>query len=303
MSGKRQDTGSEVQTRRLVGLIGANIQHSLAPALHEDAFAAAGIAGHYHLMDLDHLPGRRLDEMLTAVRALGFAGVNVTYHCKEAAVALMDELGPEARQIGAINTVTFHGGRMTGHNTDHVGFRQSFEETFGRAAIAGQSALLVGAGGAGRAVAFALIELGADSLLVHDQDAARAEALVAGLTTSFGRRCARIAREPGAAVSEASGVVNATQVGMLGFPGIAVPVDAIETRHWVMDVIYTPLETELVERARVKGARAAGGGAMCVHQAVEAFRLFTGIAPDVARMRRTFMAAASRRDHDHAVAR
>ncbi len=99
------------------------------------------------------------------------------------------------------------------------------------------------------------------------------------------------------------GVVNATPVGMLGFPGNPVPMEMIEARHWVMDVIYTPLETELIQTARGKGARAVGGAGMCVHQAAEAFRLFTGVAPDVERMRRTFMAAASARDKEFATAR
>jgi quinate/shikimate dehydrogenase (NAD+) len=282
--------------RLLVGLIGANIQGSLSPALHEDAFAAAGISGHYHLMDLDRLHGRRLDDLLTAARTAGFAGVNITYPCKEAAFGLVDEVSPDARQIGAINTTTFHDGRMTGHNTDWIGFRRSFEETFGRGAVAGGTALLVGAGGAGRAAAFALLDLGAECLLVHDKDGARAEALVASFKASFGRRCARVAPEPRAALAQAVGVLNATQVGMLGFPGNPVPVDAIDAQHWVMDVIYTPLETELVQKARARGARAAGGAGMCVYQAAEAFRLFTGVAPDVARMRRTFLTAATLRD-------
>lgn len=289
-----------MRTRLLVGLIGANIQNSLSPALHEDACAAAGIVGHYHLMDLDRLPGRRLNELLAAAQAAGFAGVNVTYPCKEAACALMDELSPEARQTGAINTVTFAGGRMIGYNTDRIGFQRSFEETFGRAAIEHRTALLVGAGGAGRAAAFALLDLGAECLLVHDRDATRAEALVNLLTDAFGRQSSRVAPELRTAAAEAAGLVNATPVGMLGFPGNPVPVDAIDARHWVMDVIYTPLETELVESARARGARAAGGAGMCVYQAAEAFRLFTGIAPDVPRMQRTFMAAAAVRDGPHA---
>ena len=285
-----------MRKRLLVGLIGANIQSSLSPALHEDACAAAGMTGHYHLMDLDRLPGRRLDDLLTAARVAGFAGVNVTFPCKEAALALMDELSPEARQTGAVNTVTFDRDRMTGYNTDRIGFRRSFEEEFGRGAIAGKTALLVGAGGAGRAAAFALLDLGAEGLLVHDKDRARAEALVASVSACFDRPCARVAPEPDAAFAQAAGVINATQVGMLGFPGNPVRMDAIEARHWVMDVIYTPLETELVQSARARGARAAGGAGMCVYQAAEAFRLFTGLAPDVARMRRTFMAAAALRD-------
>src|SRR5262245_1654376 len=111
--------------RLLVGLIGANIQNSLAPALHADAFAAAGLAGHYHLMDLDRLPGRQLDELLEAARTAGFCGVNVTHPCKEAAAALVDALAPDARQIGAVNTVIFApDGRSTGHNTDAIGLRR-----------------------------------------------------------------------------------------------------------------------------------------------------------------------------------
>jgi shikimate dehydrogenase len=185
---------------------------------------------------------------------------------------------------------------MTGHNTDRIGFQRSFVETLGRAAVEGGRALLIGSGGAGRAAAFALLGLGAQCLLVHDKDANRAENLVASLEAVFERPCARVVDDPGPALGHAVGVVNATPVGMIGFPGNAVPMDGVEPWHWVMDVIYTPLETELVQTARAKGARAAGGAAMCVQQAAEAFRLFTGLAPDTARMRRTFMAAANARD-------
>jgi shikimate dehydrogenase len=293
-----------VTERLLVGLIGANIQGSLSPALHEDAFAAAGITGHYHLMDIDHRPGRRLDDLLSAVRTAGFAGVNITYPCKEAALALVDVVSPEAIQIGAINTVTFdRHGRATGHNTDRIGFRRSFEETLGRTdAVKGRKVLLVGAGGAGRSAAFALLDLGAECLLVHDKDGARAEDLVAGLVTQFKRPCGLAAPDVATALSHVAGVVNATPVGMLGNPGNPVPMERVERRHWVVDVIYTPLETELIRAAREKGARVLGGGGMCVHQASEAFRLFTGLAPDVARMRRTFMTAASARDRTAATA-
>jgi shikimate dehydrogenase len=290
--------------RLLVGLIGANIQGSLSPAMHEDAFAAAGIEGYYHLMDLDLLPDRRLYQILTAAGTAGFSGVNITFPCKQAALALVAEASVEARQIGAVNAIIFkRDGRMTGHNTDRIGFRRSFEETLGRAAVEGRTALLVGAGGAGRAAAFALLDLSAGCLLVHDVDDARAATLVASLTASFGRSRARVASDPRAALGEAVGVVNATPVGMLGFPGNPVPLESIEARHWVMDVIYTPLETELVVRARAKGARAVGGAGMCVHQAAESFRLFTGVAPDVARMRRAFMAGAGVRDRELAAGR
>ena len=169
----------------LVGLIGANIQKSLSPVLFEDACAAAGLAGHYHLMDLDRLPGRRLPDLLAAARAAGFAGVNVTFPCKEAVLPLLDEVSPEAREIGAVNTVTIgRDGRTTGHNTDRTGFRRSVEETLGRRRVEGETAVLVGAGGAGRAVAFALFDLGLRHLLVGDSDRGRAESLAASATVS-----------------------------------------------------------------------------------------------------------------------
>lgn len=285
------------EPRALIGLIGANILQSLSPALHEDAFAAAGIRGAYHLMDTDVLGGRSLADLVAAARTVGFLGVNVTFPFKEAVVPLLDALSPEAAQIGAVNTVVIGGdGRMTGHNTDRIGFRRSFEDNIGTAAVAGKTALLVGAGGAGRAVAFALMDLGVGTLVVHDQDAARASALVDNLTTHFGPKRARLAGDPAAALTEAAGVANATPVGMRGIPGNPVPMAAIEARHWVADVIYTPLETELVLAARAKGARAFGGGGMCVHQAAAAFQLFTGLAPDIERMHGVFRAAAAARD-------
>ena len=137
--------------RMLLGLIGANIQKSLSPALQEDACAAPACDGHYHLMDLDTLPGRSLEDLLDAVRAAGFAGVNVTYPCKEAVLPLLDEVSAEAREIGAVNTVTIdREGRTSGYNTDRIGFRRAFEDAFGRDAVEGKTALLIGAGGAGR---------------------------------------------------------------------------------------------------------------------------------------------------------
>jgi shikimate dehydrogenase len=282
--------------RALVGLIGANIGKSLSPALHEDAFEAAGIRGHYHLMDLSD--GRSLLSLLSAARVTGFLGVNVTYPCKEAVLPLLDAVSAEAREIGAVNTVTIAAdGEMTGYNTDRSGFRRSFEEGFGRAAVDGKTALLVGAGGAGRAVAFALFDLGLKTLLVHDLDQARASALASSLAGHLGNpESCRAVTDPEAALGDCAGVVNATPVGMLGIPGIPVPLEAVGPGHFVADVIYTPLETELVLAARRKGAASMGGAGMCVYQAADAFRLFTGLEPDTARMHHTFAAAARLRE-------
>jgi shikimate dehydrogenase len=281
----------------LVGLIGANIMKSLSPALHEDAFAAAGMRGHYHLMDLDRLPGRKLDHLLRAVTDAGFAGINVTFPCKQSVMPLLDEISAEARQIGAVNTVTISGGgRTVGYNTDRIGFRRSFEEELGQPSIAGRTVVQVGAGGAGRAVACALIDLGADTVIIHDTDAARASAMVADLMLLFGAGRFRLAGDLAKAIVGADGIVNATPVGMHGFPGNPVPAGVVTARHWVADIIYSPVETSLIKSARAAGARVLTGGGMCVHQAAVAFQLFTGIEPDITRMHRTFAAALAARD-------
>ena len=282
--------------RALIGLIGANIMQSLSPALHEDAFAAAGIVGHYHLMDVEVLKGRRLPDLLQAVRTAGFLGTNVTHPFKEAVLPLLDEVSLEAAQIGAVNTVAIGpDGRTTGYNTDRVGFRRTFVETLGQDAVAGEAVVLLGAGGAGRAVAFALMDLGAATLLVHDKDHARATALCADLIVRFGAERCRVAIDPAAALAQVAGVINATPIGMLGYPGTPVAAELIEPSHWVADVIYTPLATTLIEAARQKGCRTMTGAGMCVHQAAETFRLFTGIAPDVARMHTVFDTACAKR--------
>lgn len=281
----------------LVGLIGANIMKSLSPALHEDALLAHGVRGHYHLMDMDRLAERRLEYILQAVKTVGFRGVNVTFPVKQTILPLLDEVSSEARQIGAVNTVTIDAaGKTKGHNTDRSGFRRSFEEGLGDASIRGKPVLLVGSGGAGRAVAFALMDLGAGHVAVYDTDVCKAEAIVADLAQHYGKGRCSISPEIAASMREVAGAVNATPVGMLGFPGIPVPEDLIRGDHFVADVIYTPVETALITAARRKGCRVLTGGGMCVHQAADAFRLFTGLEPDTARMHRTFAEVLARRD-------
>lgn len=282
---------------KLIGLIGANIMKSLSPALHEDAFAAHGIKGHYHLMDFDRLPGRGLEQLLSSVKAVGFSGVNVTFPVKQAVLPLLDEVSADARQIGAVNTVTIdENGRTVGYNTDRSGFRRSVEEGLGRDAVAGRRVALVGSGGAGRAVAFALMDLGASHVAVHDIDAQRATATVADLLGHYGATRASFARTLSAALADAHGVVNATPIGMLGIPGIPVPLSLLRQSLFVADVIYTPMETELIAAARKLGCRVLTGGGMCVHQAADAFRLFSGLEADVPRMHRTFAKALAARD-------
>lgn len=281
----------------LLGLIGANIMRSVSPALFGDAFAAAGIDGFYHLMDVDRLPERRLAKLLDAIKAAGFAGANITYPFKQDVIALLDTVDQEAAQIGAVNTVAIEpDGRTIGYNFDRRGWRNGFEEGLGRDSARGSMVVVVGAGGAGRAVAFALMDLGAGVIVIHDRDGARANALNADLAKHYGASRCRVTTDLERDIAAAQGVVNATQVGMRGFPGNPVPTFALKASHWAADVIYTPVATEFIKAAAAKGARVLSGGGMCVHQAAEAFRLFTGIDPDVARMHRAFATALAARE-------
>lgn len=285
--------------RVLVGLIGANIMGSLSPALFADAFAAAGIDGFYHLMDVDRLPGRSLARLLDAIRTAGFVGTNITFPFKQDIIPLLDAIDPQAAQVGAVNTVAIApDGRTTGYNFDRPGFRHSFEESLGRDSAKGATVMQVGAGGAGRAVAFALMDLGVGLLIVHDLDGARANGLKADLAAHYGAACCRVTSDLEADIAAADGVVNATQVGMRGFPGNPIPVAPLRASHWAADVIYTPIQTVFLEAAAAKGARVLNGGGLCVHQAVEAFRLFTGIEPDVACLHRAFASALAARERN-----
>src|SRR5262249_48598518 len=145
--------------------------------------------------------------------------------------------------------------RTTGYNFDRRGWRESFAESLGRASAQGKTVMQVGAGGAGRAVAFALMDLGVAVLVIHDLDRARAQALVGDLSLHYGAPRCRVTDDLAGDIAAADGVVNATQVGMRGFPGNPIPVAALSATHWAADVIYTPVETEFLAAAAAKGAR------------------------------------------------
>ena len=285
-------------TRRvLVGLFGRNIQGSLSPALFADAFAAAGIDGYYHLMDVDRMPGRTLAQLLDAIRTAGFAGANITFPFKQDIIPLLDAVDPAAAQVGAVNTVAIApDGRTTGYNFDRPGWRNSFIEKFGADAACGKTAVQIGAGGAGRAVAFALMDLGLGTLVLHDLDRARAKALQADLARHYGAARCRLSLDLERDIASADGVVNATQTGMTGFPGNPAPAAVLNSRQWVADVIYTPIETAFLKAAAAKGARTLNGSGMCVHQAVEAFKCLTGATADVTLLYRAFAKGLAARD-------
>lgn len=279
----RDDPASPPGRAVLVGLIGGGIQASRSPALHEREGARQGLRILYRLIDLDRLglDATALPDLLTAAERMGFAGLNITHPCKQAVIPHLDELSPDAAAIGAVNTVVFAGGRRIGHNTDWSGFAESFER--GLAEARRRLVVQFGAGGAGAAVAHALLALGTETLAIVDTEASRAEALAAALCGRFGAGRAFAAGD-GGPVDRADGLVNTTPLGMEKYPGMAVPAAALRPDLWVADIVYFPLDTELLRAARRAGCRTLAGGGMAVFQAAGAFRLFTGTEPDAERM-------------------
>jgi shikimate dehydrogenase len=272
----------------LAGLIGTGIGASLTPALHEREGAEQGLRSIYRLLDLSRLGlgVEALPELLTAAERTGFAGLNITHPCKQAVIPLLHELSDDARALGAVNTVVLRDGKRIGHNTDWSGFAEGFRR--GLPDAKRDWVVQIGAGGAGSAVAHAILTLGATRLSVFDTDQARAEAVADALCARFGEGRAVAGTDLPAAMAEADGVVNCTPVGMAKYPGLPLPAALLRPAHWVAEIVYFPLETELLRTARALGCATLGGGGMAVFQAVGAFRLFTGLEPDAERMLRHF---------------
>lgn len=271
-----------------MGLIGAGIQASRAPRLHEAEARAAGLSCSYQLLDLEQLGVgvEALPRLLATAEAQGFTGLNITHPCKQAVLPLLDELSENAAAIGAVNTVVFTNGKRIGHNTDWWGFAESFKR--GLRDVALKRAVLLGAGGAGAAIAHALMILGVERLEIYDRDHARAELLAQQVTKRFGTERVVGLTDLAAAMAEADGLIQATPIGMTGHPGLPLPLELLRAEQWVAEIVYFPLETELLRQARARGCRTLDGGGMAVFQAVKAIRLFTGLVPDHERMLRHF---------------
>jgi shikimate dehydrogenase len=191
-------------------------------------------------------------------------------------------LSGDARALGAVNTVLFRDSGRTGHNTDWSGFAESFRRGLPQARR--DHVVLLGAGGAGAAVAYAAMRLGVQRLSIFDIDEARA----ADLAAKIGQK-AKAGGDLDAAMADADGLIHCTPTGMAKHPGMPLAAELVQGRHWVVDVVYVPLETELLRVARAKGCQTLDGGGMAVFQAAGAFQLFTGLEPDAERMRRHFL--------------
>jgi quinate/shikimate dehydrogenase (NAD+) len=283
----------------LIGLIGSGIGPSLTPLLHEREADRHQLRLLYRIIDLGTRPGMPGTpgtgvedagaELLYAARSVGFDGLNITHPCKQSVIKHLDELSPDAAQLGAVNTVVFQaagtpGRTAVGHNTDVTGFAQSFSRGLPGAPL--DHVVQLGAGGAGAAVSHALLGLGAGRLTVADTQPARAESLAAALNGRFGQgRVTAVAPQAlDGQLAHADGLVHATPVGMAAHPGLPLPARLLRPELWVAEVVYRPLETELLREARRIGCRTLDGSGMAAYQAADAFRLFTGLKPHTDRM-------------------
>lgn len=275
----------------LVGLIGTGVLPSLTPPMHMAEARALGLTYVYRPLDLPSLgiAPERIGDVLAWAERLGYDAVNVTHPCKQSVMAHLDRIDPVAAALGAVNTVLFTPGGRVGYNTDTTGFASAFAEGLPDAAT--DRVVQLGAGGAGSAVADALLRLGAAHLTVVDLDPRRSGSLADDLAARHPSAVV-VAAVPGdlaAVLAGATGLVHCTPVGMAEHPGIPLDADLLRPDLWVADIVYRPLNTELLITARERGCRTLSGGRMAVHQAVDAFALITGTRPDPDRMTAHFL--------------
>ncbi|QAY59298.1 shikimate dehydrogenase [Microbacterium protaetiae] len=286
-----QAQASARDDRFLVGLIGRGIGPSLSPPLHTAEATALGLDYRYVLHDLAELdlPPESVGDILDRLRDAGYSAVNITYPCKQLVMAHLDEIDRDAARLGAVNLVVIRDGRFVGYNTDWVGFRDGVRNGLPGASL--NDVVQFGGGGAGSASAYALLSLGTKRLTVADIEPLRVEDLCARLRAAFPEAHVASAStaEAGEALARADGAVNATPLGMAEHPGVAFDVAALKDSAWVADVVYFPIDTELLQAARRRGLETLDGGRMNVGQAVEGIRLITGVRPDAERMRAHFL--------------
>lgn len=272
----------------LVGLLGQGIGHSLTPPMHVAEAAHLGIDYEYRVLDLLEL-GEEPGAVLRRVRDEGYSALNVTFPYKQLVIPLLDELSPDAARLDAVNLILFRDGRAIGHNTDWTGFRSALLD--GLPDAARERVVQVGIGGAGSATSYALLRLGVHHLVLSDQDSERAETVASKYREWFPAQTTTVVErhELASAVAIADGVVNATPMGMARYPGVSIDVAEVHPRAWVADIVYVPIETELLRTARAAGHRVLDGGRMAVGQAADSIRLITGLEPDADRMRAHFL--------------
>lgn len=260
----------------LAGVIGSPVAHSRSPRLHKHWLKRYGIRGHYIPMDI---ASDDLEEVLSALPKAGFVGVNVTVPHKERVLALADVVSDKAAVIGAANTLVFRDdGKIHADNTDAYGFSQNLRSGAPDWDPKAGPVAVIGAGGAARAVIAALIDAGVEEIRISNRTKARAEAL----RQEFGTKLSVYDWvQAGNALEGAATVVNTSSLGMEGKPELRIPLDGISRHAVVTDLVYAPLETQLLAYAKSIGCRTVDGLGMLLYQAAPAFERWFGIRPEI----------------------
>lgn len=260
----------------LAGVIGSPIAHSRSPLLHAHWLKTYGIRGHYIPMDVDE---KDLERVLRTLPAMGFVGVNVTVPHKEKVMAFADQITDRATLIGAANTLIFrNAGNILADNTDGYGFIENLKSGAPNWRAEAGPALVLGAGGAARAVITALVDAGVPEVILSNRTRLRAERL----KEDFGHRIRVIDWvQAGSAVKEAALLVNTTSLGMIGQPELTVQLDGLRSGTVVTDLVYTPLQTDLLTAACNAGCVAVDGLGMLLFQAVPGFERWFGTRPEI----------------------
>ena len=280
---RHSDSPIDTHTK-LVGLLGQPLGHSLSPAMHNRAFRALGL--NYCYLPIE-VAAHDLATVAAGIARMNFAGYNVTIPHKVRIMDCLDAIDPLALAIGAVNTVTIENRRATGYNTDGVGFVQSLKAAGGLSAV-GKSFLILGSGGAARAIAMTLAGAGAARILIANRTDEKARALARAVNRQGRACCEALDLEPAplaAALHDTDILVNTTSVGMHPDTGQA-PIDTslLHRRLLVCDIVYNPRRTHLLEAARQKGCRIVQGHGMLVYQGAAGFQLWTGREPPAAEM-------------------
>lgn len=265
-----------------LGLIGDNIGASRAPRFHVLAGRQNGVEVTYDRL-VPHEMAREFDELFDDVMAAGYHGINITYPYKERAAARVRIDDPRVRALGAVNTVLFGDDTPRGFNTDHSGFIAAWRKA--RSDAVPGTVLVIGAGGVGRAIGFALASLGADEIRLADTDLRRADALATALRASFKGLRVHTGTDAAALAPAAAGLVNATPVGMVGHDGTPLMPALMCGAIWAFDAVYTPVETRFLRDAKAAGLHTISGFELFIGQAVDAWHLFSGLPLDEARLR------------------
>lgn len=264
-----------------LGLIGDKIAASWAPDLHHAAARICGIDVEYERLVPRDL-GLAFDEVLAQAQRNGLRGINITHPYKERVLRLIAVAHPTVKAIGACNTILF-GAPSVGHNTDYTGYVSAFRGRFG--AMLPGAVAMAGCGGAGKAVAFALAELGAKSLALFDVDAQKSDALAAAIEQHQKCMTARVAPSLHDACEEADGLINCTPLGMSGYGGNAFDGIRLKRRAWIFDAVYTPVQTPFVREGEIAGIEVLSGYELFLYQGIHAFKLFTGQEVDAVELR------------------